>query len=383
MSNPNIPNITPTITISRDDAINLILASIGMEELGLAHIINAEGEKIQFALGTLPGLTGGPVSLSDILAVNADVRNTLNTIINKEILLNNKLETILTAPSLTGPIGATGATGATGVGVTGPTGATGATGIGVTGPTGATGATGIGVTGPTGATGATGVGVTGPTGPTGPGVGATGPTGPTGAQGSVGPPGIPGAPGVPGAPGAPGATGATGAAGRDVIIPFASGTPVLLASELFGAVGTIGLIGFGTNGTLLSVIGGPINLTGALGLLVNEAFSMPRDGILNSISAYYSTTEAINLVGVITITAWVYTSPTPNNIFNPVASVDLAPTLGPGSVGLGAISSVTTTLPDIPVTAGTRILIVFTAETGGLDIDTFVGGYASAGLGIS
>ena len=57
MSQANIPNITPTITINRDDVINLLLASIALEELGLAHIINAEAEKIQYAIGTLPGLT--------------------------------------------------------------------------------------------------------------------------------------------------------------------------------------------------------------------------------------------------------------------------------------------------------------------------------------
>ena len=50
MSQPNLPNITPAITLSRDDAINLIISSIAMEEMGLSHIINTEGEK--HALGT-------------------------------------------------------------------------------------------------------------------------------------------------------------------------------------------------------------------------------------------------------------------------------------------------------------------------------------------
>ena len=57
MSYPNLPNITPTITIKREDVINLLLASIAMEELSLAHIINSEGEKIpdphRFYLGIM------------------------------------------------------------------------------------------------------------------------------------------------------------------------------------------------------------------------------------------------------------------------------------------------------------------------------------------
>ncbi|TKI58220.1 hypothetical protein E8L90_24080 [Brevibacillus antibioticus] len=150
MSQANIPNITPTITVTRDDAINLLLTSIAIEELSLGHIIHAEAEKMQYAIGTLPGLTV-PASVSDLLLVNASVRQTLQDVTKKEMLLQSKLDNILSvSSSSTG--GITGATGATGVGVTGATGDTGATGI--TGPTGATGATGE--TGATGATGATG-----------------------------------------------------------------------------------------------------------------------------------------------------------------------------------------------------------------------------------
>ncbi|UHA72722.1 collagen-like protein [Paenibacillus sp. 481] len=195
MSQANIPNITPNITLTRDDSINLLLSSIALEELGLAHIINAEAEKIQYIVGTIPGLST-PASLSDLLLVDASVKSILQESIKKEILLNSKLETIVSViPGSTGtggvgPTGPPGPTGATGVGGTGLTGATGATGVGVTGPPGPTGATGVGgtgLTGATGATGATGVGVTGPTGPTGAtGVGVTGPTGTTGATGSSG-----------------------------------------------------------------------------------------------------------------------------------------------------------------------------------------------------
>src|SRR5690625_6968249 len=39
VSQPNIPDIDPNISLTREDAINLLLTSIAMEELGLAHII--------------------------------------------------------------------------------------------------------------------------------------------------------------------------------------------------------------------------------------------------------------------------------------------------------------------------------------------------------
>lgn len=83
MSQANIPNITPDITISRDDVINLLLASIALEELGLAHIINAEGEKIQYAIGTLPGLPT-PATMEDILNVNNSVQDMLELAIKKK-----------------------------------------------------------------------------------------------------------------------------------------------------------------------------------------------------------------------------------------------------------------------------------------------------------
>ena len=54
MSLPSFPVVNPPI--EREDAVNQILSSIAMEELGLSHILNAEGEKLQYILGTLPGL---------------------------------------------------------------------------------------------------------------------------------------------------------------------------------------------------------------------------------------------------------------------------------------------------------------------------------------
>lgn len=96
MSYPKIPNITPTITVKTCDAINLLLVSIAMEEIGLSHIINAEAEKIQYVLGTLHG-TGTAASINDILKINKDVRQTLSEVVRKELLLQMKLDTVMHA----------------------------------------------------------------------------------------------------------------------------------------------------------------------------------------------------------------------------------------------------------------------------------------------
>ncbi|MFO7034035.1 BclA C-terminal domain-containing protein [Bacillus velezensis] len=211
MSQPNLPNITPVVTLSRDDTINLLLSSIAMEELGMAHILNAEGEKIQYALGAIPGLTGPPSSLADILNLNESVRDTLDSLMKQELLLGSKLDSISNIPTLAGPTGPTGAIGP--AGATGPTGSigpTGVTGAGLQGivafnpliaPTYTTGQVVLyngssyvaNVNSPAGTPGASAdytllaaagsTGATGGTGPTG-STGVTGGTGPTGSTGT-------------------------------------------------------------------------------------------------------------------------------------------------------------------------------------------------------
>lgn len=147
MSQPNFPSLSPAIT--RDDAINQIISSIAYEELGLSHIINTEGEKLQYIIGTIPGATGPAATVEDVLAANDSVKNTLDAISQNQLLYKSKLQTVLAASPLTGPTGPAGATGATGP-AGGPIGPTGATGP--TGPAGTAGTNGV--TGPTGPTGA-------------------------------------------------------------------------------------------------------------------------------------------------------------------------------------------------------------------------------------
>jgi len=125
--------------LTREGAINLILSSIAMEEVGLSHIINAEGEKLQYLLGTLSGTSGPGPTVDQILQANDSVTNLLEKAAISQQALAEKTQTVLSAAVMQGPTGPTGPTGPSGgpVGATGPTGATGP--AGTTGTTGATG----------------------------------------------------------------------------------------------------------------------------------------------------------------------------------------------------------------------------------------------------
>jgi hypothetical protein len=190
MSQPTVPQ---NPGYSREDAVNAVLASIALEEMGLSHILNAEGEKAQFALAH-----AAPQGMGDVLAVNESINDLMKKTPYTHAQLRAKLAAALRYGALRGKQGAQGTQGAQG--------AQGPAGGGAAGPTGATGATGAAGSG--GAAGAQGA-----SGPPGVG-GAQGPAGSTGATGAQGIQGATGTQGAPGtAQGAQGITGATGPAG--------------------------------------------------------------------------------------------------------------------------------------------------------------------------
>ncbi|MBE3101226.1 MAG: hypothetical protein IMZ47_03030 [Firmicutes bacterium] len=98
MSFPNIPDVDANINIIIDQSVNLLLASIAFEELGLAHIINAEAEKIQYVLGTIDGQTPlkTPPTVDDLLKINHSVEQTMRSVIKNQMLLQFKLEDTIT-----------------------------------------------------------------------------------------------------------------------------------------------------------------------------------------------------------------------------------------------------------------------------------------------
>ncbi|MEX0418493.1 hypothetical protein [Bacillus sp. C30] len=88
MSLPNLPDITPDISLTRQEVINLLLSSIAMEEIGLSHILNAEGEKLQHFMKQKNR------NLCEYLAINQSVNDTLKTIVKSQLLLELKLEEV-------------------------------------------------------------------------------------------------------------------------------------------------------------------------------------------------------------------------------------------------------------------------------------------------
>ena len=278
MSKPAVP--TDSNNITREEAINQILVSIAMEELGLSHILNAEGEKLQYILGTLPSASGPSATIEQILEANESVKALLESTVQNQMILKDKMIRALSAPVLQGPTGATGPTGPSN-GITGATGVTGATGIcgntgstGMTGNTGVTGATGLnGATGATGATGSAGAigttgntGTTGVTGATGSAgvIGTTGNTGSAGAIGTTGNTGVTGVTGATGSSGAIGTTGNTGVTGSTGAIGTTGATGNTGATGVTGVTGSSGAIG-STGNTGATGVAGSIGATGTTG----------------------------------------------------------------------------------------------------------------------
>lgn len=327
MSQANIPDISPYISVTRYDATNLLLASIAMEELGLAHILNAEGEKIQYALGTLND-SSEPASLEDILAVNDSVKEMLELSMKKEFFLESKLGKVADIIENTG--------------------------------------------------GNNGEGPQGPPGPPGP-EGPAGPQGPQGLQGLQGPEGPPGPQGLQGEEGPAGEDGQDGVDGMGAILPYASGAPVAITGLVGNLLGTSAAVGMGSSMANVLFSGNTIDLTGAAGTVANFASVVPRDGVITDFSAFFSVALGATLLSAPTIRARLFKSQSPtSNIFEEVTTINLSPPLGL-IVTVGQTTTGHASL-NVPVTQGERLLVVFGASAA---LAVAVTGYASAGVAIS
>ncbi len=145
------------------------------------------------------------------------------------------------------------------------------------------------------------------------------------------------------------------------------------------------LLGHGQSALGLTTFGDEVNLTGPSGLLLNLAFSLPRDGILESFALYFSNVVAQTLTDAeLTITGHILISPAPSTLFLAVPSARLDLPVVTGSVGLGQSFSAIRNNIHVTLPAGTRILVVLSMNGRGSGI-SFVNtltGYVSGGLEI-
>lgn len=296
-----------------------------------------------------------------------------------------------------GADGAPGANGTPGVdGVPGAPGAPGANGTnGTNGIDGAPGAPGApGANGTNGLNGAPGVNGTN---------GTNGTNGVDGVDGKDGTPGANGAPGTPGAPGTNGTNGlngtngingtngTNGVDGKDglngagAILPFVSGAPGTMTTVLGGVLNTTSIVGPNGVATGVTLSGSTIDLAGGPGIVINMAPTIPRDGTITDLDAYLSITVGLSLLlSTATVTAQLYTSPTPNNTFTavPGAAVILTSSLN-GVVAPGTFFH--TNIPGlaIPITRGTRYFLDFRTDiTAGLDVVAVVSGYMGGSMNV-
>jgi BclB C-terminal domain-containing protein len=158
-----------------------------------------------------------------------------------------------------------------------------------------------------------------------------------------------------------------------------------MATIAGGLVGSGTILGFGSSTANVTLLGNTINLTGAAGIPLDFAFNVPRNGTITDISAFYGNVVGLSLIGsTATIQAQVYSAPAGSNTFTavPGTAVTLAPTLS-GVLNIGQTSYATVNGLSVPVTAGSRLLLFFSATVTGLSlVNTFVG-YMSAGVAIA
>ena len=112
---------------------------------------------------------------------------------------------------------------------------------------------------------------------------------------------------------------------------------------------------------------------------------MPVSGTITAFAAYFSTSTPLDLTGTTaTITARIYRSTTNDNVFNeiPGAVITLAPNLTGNVIEGTSVKGIIQNL-NIPVTAETRLLVVFSSRSAGERFQNSIQGYASAGISIS
>ncbi len=167
------------------------------------------------------------------------------------------------------------------------------------------------------------------------------------------------------------------------IIPYASSVPVTLTTVTGGFVGLGSLIGFGNAFSGVGLSAGNIDLTGGAGININLGFSVPRNGTIKSITAFFSNTAALSLVGTsVVIKAQLYSNNGTGNLFVPVSGASVSLPAISGVIAIGSTRNAMSAGLSIPVVAQSRYILFFSCTATGLSLVNSIDGYASAGVSI-
>ncbi|CAM5190228.1 BclB domain-containing protein OS=Lysinibacillus sphaericus OX=1421 GN=LS41612_01905 PE=4 SV=1 [Lysinibacillus sphaericus] len=152
----------------------------------------------------------------------------------------------------------------------------------------------------------------------------------------------------------------------------------MLTSLVTGRTATPSLIGFGTAVPGVTLVGNTLDLSG----VVTEAFTVPRAGSITGLSASFSATVAIALVGSTTVTATIYRAPAGSTTYTATdATVNLAPAFT-GAIALGATAFGSGSFSPVAVSAGDKLIMVYSITTTGVAVAQVLTGTASAGITI-
>ncbi|WP_279626201.1 exosporium glycoprotein BclB-related protein, partial [Bacillus pseudomycoides] len=168
--------------------------------------------------------------------------------------------------------------------------------------------------------------------------------------------------------------------GGGAIVAFSSGlTPANMTVIGPGLIGIPSFIGFGTATPGAVVLGANINLLG----LENEAFTVPRVGILDSIFANYTAT-GFSVASTATVRAQLYINLAVNNNTNVFTPFGPLVTLAPPIVGIVGFLNAdgNATGINLQVNPGDRLLMVFSLLGGTGSVASVLSGNASAGISI-
>lgn len=96
MSMPTIPDLNPEINLEIEDSIKMLCNSIALNEIGLSHITNAQGEAIQSILAELKECTNkcgcSNEVIDKILQANDSTNKFLNNLLQNQMMLKMQIE---------------------------------------------------------------------------------------------------------------------------------------------------------------------------------------------------------------------------------------------------------------------------------------------------